>query len=67
MNSLTTGSQSAVALVKSAMTAAQNAFEGVQKASNHAASVSQTHMQAMAQTASRAAQPPSGRSPGRGA
>jgi len=60
------GSQSAVDLVKSAMTAAQNAFEGAQKASNHAASVAQAHMQAMAQTASRAAQP-SGRGSGRGA
>lgn len=56
------GSDSAVALVKSAMTAAQNAFEGVQKASKHAASVAQANMQAMAETATRTAQtPPRGR------
>ena len=50
------GSESAAALVKSAMNAAQNAFEGVQKASKHAATFAQTHMHTMAETASRAAQ-----------
>jgi phasin family protein len=50
------GSESAVAMVKSAMTAAQNAFEGVQKASKHAASVAQANLQSMADTAVKTAQ-----------
>jgi hypothetical protein len=48
-------------MVKSAMTAAQNAFEGVQKASKHAAAVAQANLQSMADTAVKAAQPQAGR------
>lgn len=50
------GTENAVALVKSAVAAASNAFEGVQKASKQAAEVADANLQAMSTTAVRAAQ-----------
>ena len=48
------GSENAVALVKSAVAAASNAFESMQKASKQAAEVANTNLQAMSSTAVRA-------------
>jgi phasin family protein len=50
------GSENAVALMKSAIAAANNAFEGVQKASKQATSVAESSFQAIAATAEKAAQ-----------
>ena len=51
------GTENAVALVKSAVAAANNAFEGVQKAAKQAASVAESNFQAIAATAEKAAAP----------
>ena len=48
------GTENAVALVKSAVAAANNAFESVQKAGKQAAEVADANFQAMSQTAVRA-------------
>ena len=48
------GSENAVALVKSAVAAATNAFESVQKATKQAAEVSEANFNAMSSTAVRA-------------
>jgi phasin family protein len=48
------GTENAVALVKSAVAAANNAFESVQKASKQAAEVADANFQAMSSTAVRA-------------
>jgi phasin family protein len=48
------GSENAVALVKSAVAAANNAFEGVQKATKQAAEVAEANFNAMSSTAVRA-------------
>ena len=50
------GTENAVALVKSAVAAANNAFESVQKASKQAAEVADANFQAMSSTAVRATQ-----------
>lgn len=50
------GSESAVALVKSAVAAANNAVESVQKAARQAADVAEANFQAMTQTAVKASQ-----------
>jgi phasin family protein len=55
------GSESAVALVQSAMSAAQNAFESVQQASRQAANVAQASFQTMTETAAKATRPTAGR------
>ena len=51
------GTENAVALVKSAVAAANNAFEGVQKATKQAASVAESSFQAIAASAEKAAAP----------
>ena len=48
------GTENAVALVKSAVAAANNAFESVQKATKHAAEVAEANLQAVANTAVKA-------------
>jgi uncharacterized protein YegP (UPF0339 family) len=48
------GTENAVALVKSAVAAANNAFESVQKATKQAAEVADANFQAMSSTAVRA-------------
>ena len=48
------GTENAVALVKSAVAAANNAFESVQKAGKQAAEVADANFQALSQTATRA-------------
>jgi phasin family protein len=48
------GSENAVALVKSAVAAANNSFEGVQKAAKEAAEVAEANFNAMSSTAVRA-------------
>jgi phasin family protein len=50
------GSENVVALVKSAVAAANNAFDGVQKASKQAADVAEANFQAMTATAVKASQ-----------
>jgi phasin family protein len=50
------GTENAVALVKSAVAAANNAFETVQKASKQAAEVAESNFQAMTSTAVKATQ-----------
>ena len=50
------GTENVVALVKSAVAAANNAFEGVQKASKQAATVAESSFQALAATAEKATQ-----------
>ena len=50
------GTENAVALVKSAVAAANNAFESVQKATKQAAEVADANFQAMSSTAVRATQ-----------
>jgi phasin family protein len=50
------GSENAVALVRSAVAAANNAFESVQKAAKQAADVADANIQAMTNTAVKAAQ-----------
>jgi len=50
------GTESAVALVKTAVAAANNAFEGVQKAAKQAANVAESSFQAMAASAEKATQ-----------
>ena len=50
------GTENAVALVKTAVAAATNAYEGVQKAAKQAADVAEANFQAMSSTAVRAAQ-----------
>lgn len=52
------GTENAVALVRSAVAAANNAFESVQKAAKQAADVAEANFQAMTTTAVRAAQAP---------
>jgi phasin family protein len=49
------GSESAVAMVKSAVAAANNAFESVQKATKQAVSTAEANIQAMTQQATKAA------------
>jgi phasin family protein len=51
------GTENAVALVKSAVAAANNAFEGVQKAAKQAASVAESSFQAIAASAEKATAP----------
>jgi len=51
----TAGSENAVALVKSAVAAASNAFESVQKAAKQAAEVADANFHALSTTAGRAA------------
>jgi phasin family protein len=51
------GSENAMTMVKSAVAAANNAFESVQKASKQAADMVNANVQAMASTAVKAAQP----------
>ncbi len=56
------GSENAVALMKSAVAAANNAYESVSKAAKQAASVAEANFQAVANTAVKAAaQPATGR------
>ena len=50
------GTENVVALVKSAVTAANNAFEGVQKASKQASDVAEANFQALTATAVKASQ-----------
>ena len=50
------GSENAVALVKTAVAAANNAFEGVQKAAKQAATVAESSFQALAASAEKATQ-----------
>ncbi|MCW7541588.1 TIGR01841 family phasin [Aquabacterium sp. A7-Y] len=50
------GTENAVALVKSAVAAANNAFESVHKAAKQAADVTEANLQAMANTAVKATQ-----------
>lgn len=50
------GSENAIALVKSGVTAANNAFEGVQKAAKQAADVAEANLQALSTSAVRATQ-----------
>jgi phasin family protein len=50
------GSENAVALVKSTMAAANNAFEGAQKAAKQASDVAEASFQAMSTSATKAAQ-----------
>jgi phasin family protein len=50
------GTESAVALVKSAVAAANNAFESVQKATKQATEVAEANLQAMTSTAVKASQ-----------
>jgi phasin family protein len=52
----TAGSESAVALVKSAMTAANNAYESVHKAAKQAADMAEANFTAMGSTAVKASQ-----------
>ncbi len=64
------GTENAVALVKSAVSAANNAFESVHKAARQAADMAEANMQAMAGTAvaaSKAAAKANGKAPRRGA
>lgn len=51
------GTESAVALVKSAVAAANNAYESVQKAAKQAAEVAEQNFQAITSQAAKAAQP----------
>jgi phasin family protein len=55
------GTENAVALVRSAVAAANNAFESVQKAAKQAADVADANFQAMTSTAAKAAQPARGK------
>jgi hypothetical protein len=50
------GSENAVALMRSAVAAANNAFESVQKATKQAADVAEANLQAMTATAVKATQ-----------
>jgi phasin family protein len=52
------GTENAVALVRSAVAAANNAFESVQKAAKQAADVAEANFQAMTNTAVKATQAP---------
>jgi phasin family protein len=55
------GTENAVALVRSAVAAANNAFESVQKAAKQAADVADANFQAITQTAVKAAAPARGK------
>jgi len=55
------GSENAVALMKSSVAAANNAFESVQKAVKQAADVAEANFQAITTTAAKAAQMPKGK------
>ncbi len=55
------GTENVVALVKSAVAAATNAYDGVQKATKQAADVAEANFQALSTTAVRAASPKSKR------
>ncbi len=55
------GTENAVALVRSAVAAANNAFESVQKAAKQAADVAEANFQAMTNTAVKATQQTTGR------
>ena len=55
------GTENAVALMRSAVAAANNAFESVQKAAKQAADVADANIQAMTSTAVKATQTTSGR------
>jgi hypothetical protein len=57
MKNAPAGTENATTLVKSAMAAANNAFETVQKAARQAAEVAEANMQAITNTALKAAQP----------
>jgi phasin family protein len=59
------GTENAVALMKSAVTAANNAFESVQKATKQAAEVAEANMAAMANTAVKATQQAANTAPSR--
>jgi phasin family protein len=59
------GTENAVALVKSAVTAANNAFESVQKATKQAAEVAEANLAAMASTAVKATQQAANTTPSR--
>jgi hypothetical protein len=50
------GTESTVSMVKTAMTAANNAFESVQKAAKQAADMAEANINAMTTTAVKAAQ-----------
>ena len=54
MRNAPAGTENAVALVKSAVAAANNAFEGVQKAAKQAANVAESSFQAIAASAEKA-------------
>jgi phasin family protein len=60
------GTENAVALMKSAVAAANNAFESVQKASKQAAEVAEANFAAMANTAVKATQQAANTAPARG-
>ncbi len=55
------GTENAVALVRSAVAAANNAFESVQKAAKQAADVAESNFQAMTSSAVKATQAPAGK------
>ena len=55
------GSENVVALVKSAVAAATNAYDGVQKATKQATDVAEANFQALSTTAVRATQAPKGK------
>jgi phasin family protein len=55
------GTENVVALVKSAVAAATNAYDGVQKATKQAADVAEANFQALSSTAVRATQAPKGK------
>lgn len=55
------GSENVVALVKSAVAAATNAYDGVQKATKQATDVAEANFQALSSTAVRATQAPKGK------
>jgi len=55
------GSENVVALVKSAVAAATNAYDGVQKAAKQATDVAEANFQALSSTAVRAAATPKGK------
>ncbi|MFM7534073.1 MAG: TIGR01841 family phasin [Rubrivivax sp.] len=57
MKNAPAGTENAATLVKSAMAAANNAFDTVQKAARQAAEVAEANMQAITNTALKAAQP----------
>jgi phasin family protein len=65
MKNAPAGTENATTLVKSAMAAANNAFETVQKAARQAAEVAEANMQAITNTALKAAAQPAAAAKGR--